>query len=446
VVVLWLSFAGLAESKEATAFPPPFEEHRLSNGLRVILAPDDTLSDVSIVVRYEAGRGDDPDGKEGLAHVTEHVLFGAFRQGAHARLLLQAGASNVNAHTDFDFTSFEETVPPEALDLALWLEGARMATAANAVDENLVARERAIAGNEYRQFGYRVFPPFGPFFEFEWNELYPEWHPYHLPQDALGALSGIRAPDVRAFAATWYGPNNASIVLAGRFEAERALGLVQKSFGSIPARPPPLRPELPTLPEPGNLWLDVEAPVTHPVALMAWRGPEDHTQEERELLIAARLLSAPHGTVDRMFVEGDGDALRITFRELPARAGSAFVAVVEPREGITLAKLLPALQAEMAAFPDQITDVDVARIKKTFSDEQRADLETSFGRAVRLADPTDGPSWRLNDYDAVDRASLVDTMRVLLTSKERVTLVVRPATRPLYGAIGVLLHRDRMSP
>ena len=151
VLLAGLSFARFAEGGGS---PPVVEERRLANGLRVVLAPDDTLSDVSLIVRYEAEQGDDPDGKEGLAHVTEHVLFGAFRRGAHAKLLLQAGASNVNAHTSLDFTSFEETLPPEALDLALWLEGARMATAADALDESAVVRERTVVGHEYLQYGY----------------------------------------------------------------------------------------------------------------------------------------------------------------------------------------------------------------------------------------------------------------------------------------------------
>jgi zinc protease len=374
------------------------------------------------------------------------VLFEAFRKGAHAKLLLQAGASNVNAQTALDFTAFEETVPPEALDLALWLEGARMATAADAKDESLVVRERTIVGHEYRQFGYRMLPSFGQFFEFEWNELYPEWHPYHLPQDAIGALSRIGPADVRAFAATWYGPNDASIVLAGRFDAAHSLDLVQKYFGTIPARPLPLRPDLPPLPSLGNLWLDVEAVVTQPVALLAWQGPSDQEREEREFSVATRLLGTPHGTMDRQFVDGDGNALQITFREIRAREASTLAAVVEPREGITLATLLPAVQAEMEAFPDQITDVDIARVKKTLSDERRAALETSFGRALRLADRVGNPSWGLDDYDAVDRTSVVDTMRRNLSPSDRVTMVVRPATRPLYGSIGVLLHRDRMGP
>ena len=442
VIVARLLFA--RDAKADAPFPPPVEEHRLANGLRVVLAPDDTMSDVSVIVRYEAGHGDDPDGQEGLAHVTEHVLFGAFRHGAHAKLLLQAGASNVNAQTSLDFTSFEETVSPEALDLALWLEGARMATAADAVDESEVVRERTVVGLEYRQYGRGrgEFFALGPLFEFEWDELYPEWHPYHFPPDALAALDRIDPADVRAFAGTWYRPNNASLVLAGHFEPRRALDLVQEYFGPIPARPTPPRPALPPLPAPGNLWLDVEALVSQPVALMAWRGPASHAPEDRALTVAARLLTGPHGALGTTFRNED---MQIAVRHMSSFASSVFAVGLVPRSGFSLADMLPAVQRAMAAFPDQVTDGDLAGVKKRLSDERLLSLETSMGRASRLADPHRKASWGIDDYDSVDRASLVDSMRRFLAPEQRVTMVVRPATRSLFGERAVLLHRDRMA-
>jgi zinc protease len=445
-VVVGLVFARYAEGADA-AFPPPIEEHHLANGLRVVLAPDETMSDVSLVVRYEAGQGDDPDGREGLAHLTEHVLFGAFRHGAHAKLLLQAGASNLNAHTSLDFTSFEETVSPGALDLALWLEGVRMATAADPLDETDVVRERTVVGLEYGQSGYgRGFQALGgPLFVAEWDELYPEWHPYHFPQDALAALSRIDPADVRAFAGTWYRPNNASLVLAGHFEPGHALDLVQKYFGRIAARPTPSRPALPSVPAPGNLWLDVEALVTYPVAIMAWRGPTSHAPEDRALTVAERLLTARHGALGSAFLNDDAGALHITVHKISAVAGAVFAVGIEPREGFSLAKLLPAVQAAMAASPDHVTEGDVAEARKHLSDEQLLNLETSMGRASRLADPRGRASWGIDDYDSVDRASVVDAMRRFLAPEQRVTMVVRPATRPLFGASAVLLHRDRMA-
>jgi predicted Zn-dependent peptidase len=436
-------FVPYAAGAQSPAFPPPIQEDRLANGLRVVLAPDDSVSDVSLVVRYEAGHGDDPDGREGLAHVTEHVVFGAFRHGAHAKLLLQAGATNLNAHTSFDATWFEETVPPEALDLALWLEGARMATATDDVDEAEVVRERTVAGHEYRQYGGGH--EFGWLFELEFDELFPEWHPYHFARDALGALDRIRPTDVRAFARTWYGPNNASLVLAGRFDAGRALDLVKRYFGPISRGPVPPRPILPPIPAPGNLWLDVEARVTHPMATMAWRGPMADTPEDRAITVAAEALTASPGGLARRFVNDDAGALRITVREMSATAGSAFAVSIEPTAGVSLADLLPKVQAAIAAFPDQLAEVDLARLKKRMSDQRLLGLETSMGRALRLAGSHRGAAWGIDEYDRVDRASVVDSMRRFLAPEQRVTMVVRPATRQLFGVPAVLLHRDRMA-
>lgn len=434
-----------AGAARAGAFPPPVEEHRLANGLRVVLAPDDTLPDVSVVVRYGAGQSDDPDRKEGLAHVTEHVLFGAFRHGAHARLLLQSGASYLNAHTGLDFTSYEETVVPGALELALWLEGARMATSAAAVDEDAVARERTIAAHEYLERAEPGFEAFGPLFEAAWDELFPEWHPYHLAADALSALGRIGPEDVRAFAGTWYGPNNACLAIAGRFEAARALALVQRHLGAIPPRPVPARPSLPPIAPPGNLWLDVDALVDHPLALMTWRGPKGDTPEDLALSVAARLLGERDGALVRTFVDGGRGALRITVSERSAAAGGVFAVGLEPDKGRSLTDVLPAVQAAMGAFPDGLTARELARAKKQARGELLADLETSMGRARRLAARRAPPSWGLDDLDAVDRASVVGAMRRFLSPEQRVTLVVRPSAQPVYGGAGVLRHRDRMT-
>jgi hypothetical protein len=119
--------------------------------------------------------------------------------------------------------------------------------------------------------------------------------------------------------------------------------------------------------------------------------------------------------------------------------------LVEPKAGVSLLGLLPAVQAAMAAFPEQLADDDVARVKKRLSDGRRVSLETSMGRASRLADFHGPASWGIDDYEVVDRASVVDSMRRFLAREQRVTLVVRPATQPLFGETAVLLHRDRMA-
>jgi hypothetical protein len=144
-------------------------------------------------------------------------------------------------------------------------------------------------------------------------------------------------------------------------------------------------------------------------------------------------------------VNDDAGALRITVREMSATAGSAFAVSIEPTAGVSLADLLPKVQAAIAAFPDQLAEVDLARLKKRMSDQRLLGLETSMGRALRLAGSHRGAAWGIDEYDRVDRASVVDSMRRFLAPEQRVTMVVRPATRQLFGVPAVLLHRDRMA-
>ena len=80
----------------------PVVERRLANGLRVVVSPDPTGVEVSVLVRYDTGSRDEPGGLEGVAHLLEHVMFLGSRHvapGAFARLLDQVGATGVNGVT-----------------------------------------------------------------------------------------------------------------------------------------------------------------------------------------------------------------------------------------------------------------------------------------------------------------------------------------------------------
>src|SRR5579862_4400292 len=126
----------MAFAVPASAAAPAIEEHRLPNGLRVVLAPDGGLDDVSVVVRYAVGSADDPPGREGLAHLVEHMMFDGSKhvpKGEHGRLLEAAGAWGMNARTSPDATTYFETVPSNQLPLVLWLESDRMGYLRDAV-------------------------------------------------------------------------------------------------------------------------------------------------------------------------------------------------------------------------------------------------------------------------------------------------------------------------
>jgi predicted Zn-dependent peptidase len=436
----------LVSSRPASAdgWSAPIERYELTNGLRVVLAPDDSLPDVSVRVTYDAGSADDPDRLEGLAHLVEHVAFAGSRDvgpGDHAHLLALAGATGVGGSTGPDVTNYFETVPPEGLERALWLEADRMGFQRDFVQGTIVERERTIVGHEHHlRTSDSVW---GTLDAFAWDEIFPGWHPYHLPSDGLSAIARADVSDVRAFLRTWYVPGNATLVLAGHFESARAKALVEKHFGRLPAGSTPRRQPLPAVPVPGNLWIEIEAPIVSDYAEMYWATPARGDPGDRALDLAVRLLAGPGGWLTKKLADGGGPALAIDVKQTSMRRGSAFRVEVFPAAGAGLSGLLLAVQSEMASFAAHLTAADVDAAKAWIRQSRLLNLEGSGRRASTLS--LEG-SWGLDDYQGIDAAAVADAVRRYLDPVHRVTMVVRVGYSFLPpGVRGLLTHRERMT-
>lgn len=233
---------GLAGQGRTAAVLDLVEEHRLDNGLRVVLAPDPATPVVAVNLWYNVGSRNEAPGRTGFAHLFEHMMFQGsahVSKNGHLRQVEAAGGS-ANATTWFDRTSYFETLPSHHLDLALWLESDRMGWTLPALTGEKLENQRRVVMNERRQRYDNQ--PYG-----DWDErlqalLFPPDHPYH--HTVIGAMEDIESATLdhlRAFFHTWYAPNNAVLTVCGDFEAERALDQVGRYFGDIPAgpRPPP---------------------------------------------------------------------------------------------------------------------------------------------------------------------------------------------------------------
>ncbi len=219
------------------------EEHKLANGLRVILAPDDTTPVVSVNLWYGVGSRNESPGRTGFAHLFEHMMFQGSAhvpKNGHFRHIEQVGGS-ANATTWFDRTNYFETVPSHHLDLALWLESDRMGWMLPSMNQEKLENQRDVVLNE-RKERYEN-QPYGDWDERMQAMLFPASHPYH--HTVIGAAEDISAAtlhDVREFFATYYVPNNAVLSICGDFEPGRALDRVAHFFDAIPAGPPPPPP------------------------------------------------------------------------------------------------------------------------------------------------------------------------------------------------------------
>lgn len=220
-----------------------WEEHRLDNGLRVILHYDRASPVVAVHLMYHVGSKDERPGRTGFAHLFEHLLFQGSEhvsRDGHFRHIQDAGGT-LNGSTWFDRTNYFETLPANELDLALWLESDRMGWFASSITQKKLDNQREVVKNERRQ-SYEN-RPYGLALETLLRIAFPEEHPYRHP--TIGYMEDLDAAfleDVRDFFGSYYGPNNAVLILAGDLPGD-ALERVDRWFGEILPRTRPAHVE-----------------------------------------------------------------------------------------------------------------------------------------------------------------------------------------------------------
>jgi zinc protease len=206
-------------------------EYHLPNGLRVLLFPDPTKPTVLVNVTYLVGSRVEGYGETGMAHLLEHMLFKGTPTRPDIWKLLQSKGANFNGSTWWDRTNYFEELPasPESLDFALALEADRMIHSKIAAED--LAKEFSVVRNE---FEIAENNPANVLEEKMMATAY-QWHSYG--KSTIGSRSDIeRVPvgNLRAFYRKYYQPDNAILIVAGKFDHAPALQLVGKYFGPIP--------------------------------------------------------------------------------------------------------------------------------------------------------------------------------------------------------------------
>ena len=280
--------AALADLVEEVSIP--FEKFTLDNGLDVIVHTDRKAPVVAVAVWYNVGSKDEPLGKSGFAHLFEHLMFNGSENAPndYFQYLQEMGATDYNGTTNFDRTNYFQTVPRPALERALWLESDRMGYLLGAVTQQKLDNQRGVVQNEKRQGDNQ---PGGLIFYEIVNTLFPAPHPYdHTPIGSMADLDSASMDDVRGWFRDKYGPNNATVVLAGDVSAAEARPLVEKYFGPI-ARGPvndPAQAEVTELAE------DVRTVMRDQVAATSinkyWTAPGITDRELTALDIGAQIL------------------------------------------------------------------------------------------------------------------------------------------------------------
>lgn len=218
-------------------------EYRLANGLRVLLFPDSSASQITVNLTYLVGSRHEGYGETGMAHLLEHLMFKGSKKHKNTAQELAEHGARANGTTSFDRTNYYETFNATDANLkwALSLEADRMVNSFIAKKD--LDSEMTVVRNEFES---GENSPGSVLFERVLEMAYI-WHNYANP--TIGARSDIEKVPIerlQAFYRKYYQPDNAILVVAGKIDEKKTLGLIQQYFAPIPA---PKRKLFPTYTE-----------------------------------------------------------------------------------------------------------------------------------------------------------------------------------------------------
>lgn len=376
-ILPWLLLAGVTQAGdlptrlEMRDVELPVRVIDTPSGLRIVAEHDRSARRGAVVVVVDAGSADDPLGKEGLAHLVEHLAFRSRPDGKRpfTDLLDLAGAGAWNAFTEHDLTTYFSSGAMAALPALLRLEVTRALDPLHGVDAATFAVEREVVRNELRQRNEQ-----GEVSAVDTElaaALYPPGHRYARPVIGTEAsLSKLTLEDAQAFVRERYLPPRMTLVIAGDVPPQQLGKLLDDNLprslleplpagaaaqGSRIAGPPPV-PDLP----PGPQIRHIAAPGDTPTLVIGWSLPQGFGKDGYLEQFAAIVLGAASE-----FAFKDDDILDMQTSLDRERFGSTLVLTVTLASGKSpegaMERVLDEVYKTWAQPEDRLDSAAVAR-------------------------------------------------------------------------------------
>ncbi|NQS99023.1 MAG: insulinase family protein [candidate division Zixibacteria bacterium] len=294
------------------------EEHSLDNGLKILTLEDHSAPIVSFQMWVHTGSRNERQGITGISHLFEHMMFkGSKKYGPeeHATIIKKNGGW-CNAFTAQDVTVFFENIVPDKLELVISLEAERLANLA--LTQETLSSEREVVKEERR---YRIDDDnFGSLHE---QLLATAYNAHSYGWHIVGWMSDIDAitlEDCREYHRIHYAPNNITLAIVGDFDTKKALKMVKKYYGKIPAQEPP--PPVSTVepPQKGERIAYVKRMAQLPMLFAGYHIPEMIHEDIPPLQVMQKILS--DGRSSRLYK-------RLVYEEQVALYAGGFVDELE---------------------------------------------------------------------------------------------------------------------
>ena len=353
-------------------------EYRLDNGLRVLLFPDPTRLKLTVNLTVLVGSRHEGYGETGMAHLLEHMVFKGTPSHPDIPGAMKERGAEFNGSTDVDRTNYFETLPAsdQNLEFAIRLEADRMVNSPIKAED--LATEFSVVRNEFESG--ENSPP--RVLSQRMMGVAYEWHNYG--KSTIGNRTDIeRVPvdNLRVFYQKFYQPDNAMLVVAGKFDETKAIEYITKYFGSIPKpdrklrttyteEPPQDGERSVTLRRVGNVGL---------VALLYHVPAASHADFPALEILASILDSEPSGRLYKALVESKM-AARVLARPADCHdPGTIQIsAEVNTKDSVVLEKVRDAMLTVVA---------DVVRSGVTREEVDRARQKILKDRELAAADP-----------------------------------------------------------
>jgi zinc protease len=430
-----------AERSLAAQDPTPIAitSFTLPNGLKVHLVEDHTAQVVAVNVWYDVGSRNERPGRTGFAHLFEHMMFQGsdhVKKAEHFQFVERAGGG-ANGSTQPDRTDYFETVPSNRLNLALWLEADRMKSLA-ITQENLDNQREAV--KEERRLRVDNQPYSAAFVDsiplaFDAGSCFAYAHSFI---GSMADLTAASVEDVREFFATYYAPNNATLVIVGDFEPNATRRLINEYFGAIPRGTPPPPVTCAAQASTGREVVKriVDTKATLPAVLTVYRTvPPSHPDFPALDLLTTILGAGESSRLNRTLVRESRVAVGAQVLHNPfgpMRGAGLLAALAIANQGVTADSMNLQLQRQMALAAEALTSDELNKAKNAW----RAGTIMGRQQALAVSDAVHYAAMFLGSPDAVNReatryanVSLDDLRRVARTylrPENSLTLIILP--------------------
>jgi zinc protease len=390
------------------------KEYSLANGLQVLLVPDPAQTNVIVNIVYHVGSRHEGYGETGMAHLLEHMMFKGSKKFSNIKQTIADKGAFANGTTWYDRTDYFEILPATDSNLSwsLDMEADRMVN--------------SLMKNEDLQKEFSVVRN-----EFEAGENYPDnilqeriistmylWHNYGKP--TIGSKEDIeRVPiaNLKAFYQKYYQPDNATLVVGGKFNEKKTLELIAKYFGKI-AKPSRIieQPYTAEPPQDGERYVELKRNGDISFIGMAYHTPSYSDKDYAANSAAIEILTNdPSGILYKALVETKLATKVSGYSMILYDPGFSYFSCNIPKDK----SLDSAKNAFIAATNNlssvTITQEDVDRAKNTIIKQLSNQQNNVIDFCISLAERIGAGDWRLFYIfrDRVEKLTLADVQVAL---------------------------------